>query len=87
MPIKKSAIKYLRKTKRRTSRNKAVKSITKAVVKKTRQTILGKDKSKATESLKKAIKALDKAAQNKRIKKNKAARLKSRLTKQVNKLT
>lgn len=87
MPIKKSAIKYLRKTKKRTSRNKAVKSITKDAVKKTRETILGKDKNKASESLKKAIKTLDKAAQNKRIKKNKAARLKSRLTKQVNKLS
>ncbi|XOU94140.1 MAG: 30S ribosomal protein S20 [Candidatus Kerfeldbacteria bacterium] len=87
MPIKKSAIKYLRKTKKRTSRNKAAKSITKDVVKKTREIILGKDKNKASESLKKAIKTLDKAAQNKRIKKNKASRLKSRLTKQVNKLS
>jgi len=87
MPIKKSAIKYLRKTKQRTSRNKAIKSKVKTVVKKTRQIIESKDKNKATESLKKAIKDLDKAAQNKRIKKNKASRLKSRLTKQVNKLS
>ncbi len=86
MPIKKASFKDLRQTKKKTSRNKAVKSTLKANVKKTRTIILGKDKNAAAEALKLTIKNLDKATQNKVIKKNKASRLKSRLAKQINKL-
>ena len=86
MPIKKAAWKHLHQTKKRTVHNKKMKDSLKSLVKKTRQALGLKDKNKAVEALKKAVKALDKAAQKKLIKKNKASRLKSRLTKQLNAL-
>lgn len=86
MPIKKAGHKHVRQTKRQTARNRAVKEKVKAAVKGTRSALGVGDKPKATEALKRAIKTLDKAAQNKVIKKNKASRLKSRLTKGINKL-
>jgi len=86
MPIKKAAIKHLRQTKRQTIRNKKVKDQLKYLIKQTRRALGIKDKNKAAEALKKAVKALDKAAQKKIIKKNKASRLKSRLARQLNKL-
>jgi len=78
MPIKKAASKHLRQTKKLTAKNTAVKNKLKAAVKAARKAMAGKDKGKAS---------LDKTAQNKVIKKNKASRLKSRLTKQLNKLS
>lgn len=48
--------------------------------------VANKDKKDAIEFLPKVYKALDKAAKTNLIKKNTAARLKSRLTKTVNKL-
>jgi small subunit ribosomal protein S20 len=86
MPIKHAAFKHLRQTKKRTINNKKAKASLKALVKSVRLAITGSDKKKAAEALGKAIKALDKAAQKKIIKKNKAARLKSRLARQVNAL-
>jgi len=86
MPIKKAAFKHLRQTKKKTAINLKAKNQLKNLVKQTRKALGLKDKNKAVEALKKAVKALDKAAQKKLIKKNKAARLKSRLTQQLNKL-
>jgi len=84
MPTKKAAIKHLKQTKIITARNKAVKVNIKKAVKDARKYLALKDKAKAAEAVAKASKILDKAAQNKIIKKNKASRLKSRLSRQLN---
>ncbi len=87
MPIKKSAKKYMRVTARKTARNKIVKGILRSAVKKTREAAAAGNFEEAQKWLKTSIKALDKAAQKKVIKKNTAARKKSRLNKLVKSLT
>ena len=77
-------VKNVRKTKKRTARNRRAKAFLKDVVKTTRAAITNKAADVA-DSLKKAISALDKAVQRGIIHANKAARLKSRLTKASNK--
>jgi small subunit ribosomal protein S20 len=84
MPIKKSAIKHLRQTKKRTARNSKVKSELKEFIKKARKAVLIKDKTKLQELSQKLQKVIDKAAQKRVIKKNNAARKKSRLMRQIN---
>lgn len=74
MPIIKSSIKKVRKDKNRTERNRKREAVLKTVVKKAR-----KDNSPA--ALSKAFSALDKAVKVNLIHKNKASRLKSRLSK------
>lgn len=86
MPIKKSAFKHLRQTKKITIRNKLAKENLKKAIKAARKLLALKDKTKAAEAVTKASKTLDKAAQHKIIKKNKASRLKSRLSRQLNKI-
>ncbi|OGE14867.1 30S ribosomal protein S20 [Candidatus Daviesbacteria bacterium RIFCSPHIGHO2_12_FULL_37_11] len=76
MPIIKSAIKKLRKDKVRTVKNKVKKETLKALIKKVRV-------NKTPENLSAVFSALDKAAKTNLIHKNKAARLKSRLSKGV----
>ncbi|QQG43709.1 MAG: 30S ribosomal protein S20 [Candidatus Daviesbacteria bacterium] len=74
MPIIQSAIKKLRKDKIRTARNRVRSANVKNLIKKARQT-------KTPAALKAVFSALDKAAKVKLIHPNKAARLKSRLSK------
>ncbi len=74
MPIIKSAIKKVRKDKGRTERNKKRETALKSLIKKARI-------SKSVKTLTDAFSALDKAAKVKLIHPNKAARLKSRLSK------
>lgn len=81
MPIKDSAKKYMRVTSRRTQRNKIIKGVMRSAMKKTRDAVASGDQAIAKEWFTKAQKALDKAAQKKVIKKNTAARRKSRLAK------
>ncbi len=76
MPIIRSAIKKLRKDKVRTAKNRKRKLILKAAIKKIRST-------KSKKDLQAVFSALDKAAKVRLIHKNKAARLKSRLSKLV----
>lgn len=76
MPIIRSAIKKVRKDKTRTTRNKKRENNLKSAVKKARV-------SKTAKDLQAAFSALDKAAKVKLIHPNKAARLKSRLSKVV----
>jgi small subunit ribosomal protein S20 len=83
MPIKKSAKKYMRVTVRKTARNKKVKGSFRSAIKKTREAITAGKMEDAKIWLKASIKSLDKAAQKKIIKKNTAARRKSRLNKLV----
>ncbi|MFA5776974.1 MAG: 30S ribosomal protein S20 [Parcubacteria group bacterium] len=83
MPIKKSAKKYMRVTERKTAKNKITKGIFRSNIKKTKEAIVAGNKEEAGKWLKASIKSLDKAAQKKVIKKNTAARRKSRLNKMV----
>lgn len=76
MPIIKSAIKKVRKDKIRTARNKKRELTLKALIKKARVTKSAKDTQAA-------FSALDKAAKVNLIHKNKASRLKSRLSKGI----
>jgi small subunit ribosomal protein S20 len=86
MPVKKSALKALRQSKAHQERNKKIKSDIIALIKKVRKAVLAKDKAKASDWLKQTIKRIDKATQKGIIKKNTAARRKSRLSKLVNAL-
>lgn len=86
MPQKKSAAKALRQSKKIAIHNKTIKDNVKNLIKKTKKAVETKAGDKALESVKEAIKAIDKAAQKKIIKKNTAARKKSRLMKKVNSL-
>ena len=79
MPIKEAAKKYMRVTERKTARNKIVKGTFKGAIKKTREAVKAGDTDEAQKWLKTAIKSLDKASQKKVLKKNTAARKKSRL--------
>lgn len=83
MPIKTSAKKYMRVSARKALRNKTVKGIAKSAIKKTREATKSGDIQTAQTELKVAIKALDKAVEKNIIKKNTAARKKSRLNKLV----
>jgi len=76
MPIIKSAIKKVRKDKTRTARNKKRELALKSAIKKART-------SKSAKDLQAVFSALDKAAKVKLIHPNKAARLKSRLSKLI----
>lgn len=85
MPITKSAEKALRQSIKRNKTNLKQKEAYKDVVKKTRKLVLAGKIKEAQAYLSTAYKTLDKVAKNGFIKKNKASRLKSRLTKLVNK--
>lgn len=84
MPQKKSAVKALRQAKKLAIHNKKIKDDIKTLIKKTKKAIEAGAKDQALELAKQAIKAIDKAAQKKIIKKNSAARKKSRLMKKIN---
>ncbi|HLC90089.1 MAG TPA: 30S ribosomal protein S20 [Patescibacteria group bacterium] len=86
MPRVQAALKALRQTKKRTAQNKQVKSQLTALIRKVRKSIAAKDQTLAQKWLKETIKRLDQAAQKKVIKKNTAARKKSRLARRVNAL-
>ena len=86
MPIKKSAIKDLRQNKTRAARNKKIKSDLVALIRKVNNAVTAKDSAKAQDWLKQAIKRIDKAVQKGIMKKNTAARKKSRLAKAVKSL-
>ncbi len=84
MPLRhKSAQKRARQTKKRTIHNKQYKAKIRSVIKKVRTQ---KDKTAAETELKKAVSTLDRAATKNIIHKNKAARLKSKLSKYIKSL-
>ncbi len=85
MPNKKSAEKELRKNVKRNAANKQVSNKLKNLTKTNLKQIAAGDK-KVKESFTQTIKAIDKAAKKGIIKKNTAARKKSRLMKKVNTL-
>ena len=77
MPRHKSAKKALRKSERLREHNKAIKNRLKTAFK---VALTETDAAKKTEQIKKAFSLIDKAAKRKLIPKNRAARLKSRLS-------
>jgi len=87
MPNTKSAAKELKKTHKRTIRNKAAKKNLKELSKTFARAFTKKEKETTSEIAKKAIKAYDRAASKGIIKKNTAARKKSRIMKKVNSLS
>ena len=83
MPITKSAAKALRQSKRRQVRNVARKNKYKGLIKEFKQAIIAKQFDQAKTLLPRVYQSLDKAAKTNVIKKNKASRLKSRLSKHL----
>jgi small subunit ribosomal protein S20 len=78
-----SAIRDIRKSRRRAERNQAVKSAIKTFVKKTRNAIANGDEN-AAELLSQTSAVVDKAAKRKIIHRNAANRRKSRLARRLN---
>lgn len=83
MPNIKSAKKRILVSARRKEENTLVNSSMKTAVKNVEKAVKGNDKEKAAENLKIASRRIDKAVGSKLVHPNKAARLKSRLTKAV----
>ncbi|OGG40758.1 30S ribosomal protein S20 [Candidatus Jorgensenbacteria bacterium RIFCSPLOWO2_01_FULL_45_25b] len=83
MPNTTSAEKALRQTKRRRIQNLKAQKETREVIKTYKKLLASGDKNKAKEALPLVYKKLDKLAKKKVIKKNKASRLKSRLSKKL----
>ncbi|OGY91424.1 MAG: 30S ribosomal protein S20 [Candidatus Komeilibacteria bacterium RIFCSPLOWO2_02_FULL_48_11] len=86
MPIKQSAVKELRKTKKRTARNRSAKSNIKDALKKVTKALQSKDIVAARAAAQEAVKILDKAAAKHIIHRNKAARKKSRVFAAIKKI-
>lgn len=84
MPNIKSAKKRVITNAKKGEANTVIKSSMRTAVKKSEKAIKANDKKLAEENLKVAIKRIDKAQASGIIHKNKAAREKSRLTKQTN---
>lgn len=76
----------MRVTERKTQQNKITKGIFRNAIKKTREAVAAGKIEDAQKWLKAALKSLDKASQKKVIKKNTAARKKSRLNAFVKKV-
>lgn len=83
MPNTKTAEKANRQNIRRKIRNVKQKDILKESIKEYKKLIIGKQTEAAEKQLSTVFKKLDKAAKTNIIKKNKASRLKSRLSKKV----
>lgn len=83
MPNLKSAAKRNRQALQRRDRNRAVKSTIKTQIKKTHSTATAGDAAATTTDFRLSVKKIDQAASKGIIHKNKAARLKSRLSKAV----
>ena len=85
MPITKSAKKALRQNLKRKARNLVYKNKIKNLMKEAKTLVLQKKIEEAKKNLPQIYKILDKAAKVGLIKKNTAARKKSRITKLINK--
>jgi small subunit ribosomal protein S20 len=83
--ITKSAQKAYRQNLTRRERNNKQKIALKKLIKEYKKLVSGKNLEKAKEKISAVYGALDKAAKTNLIKKNNASRLKSRLTKLINK--
>lgn len=86
MPIKKAAFKAVRQSKKRRTRNLQIKKNLTLAVKAGRRLVESKKTEEAKTAILKTIRLIDKAASKGIIKKNTAARKKSRLIKKLNSL-
>jgi len=86
MPIKKAAKKALRQSKKRYLQNKEVKEGIAYWRRRLKRALEEKDKEKLKKIGQILTKLLDKAAKKRLFKKNKSARLKSRMWKKINKV-
>ena len=86
MAITKTAKRGIRTSARKKVYNDRRKKVMKEIVKDVRTLSLAKNKKTAEVALSKAYKAIDKAAKTKLIKKNTAARKKSRLARAIRKM-
>lgn len=84
MPNIKGAIKRVRSNNRKKDVNTIVRSSMATAVKKFEKAVKDNDKETAAKNLNIALQRIDKAVNSKLVHKNKAARLKSRLTKKLN---
>jgi small subunit ribosomal protein S20 len=80
MPNNRNAAKAARQSEKRRLRNRVARTSLRNIVRKTREVVVSADPAIAADALKTAVVKLDKAASKKFIHKNKAARMKSRLT-------
>jgi small subunit ribosomal protein S20 len=80
MPNNRNAAKAARQSEKRRLRNRAARTSLRTVVRKAREAVSTGDQTAAEAALRTAAKKLDQAASKKFIHKNKAARLKSRLS-------
>jgi small subunit ribosomal protein S20 len=80
MPNNRNAAKAARQNEKRRLRNRSARSSMRTLVKKVRDAAAGTDPAAAEAALRTAVKRLDQAASKKFIHRNKAARLKSRLS-------
>lgn len=85
MPIKQSAKKYVRVTDTKTQKNRKIVGVFRNALKKTREAVTNQNLDDAKEWLKKAVKSIDKAVEKNVLKKNTAARKKSRINATVKK--
>jgi len=83
MPIIKSAKKALRQAKRRQDKNRKWKDAVRGAVKTVEKAVVAKKTDAAIKAIPLAYKTIDKAAKKHILTKNRAARMKSRLTKLI----
>ena len=86
MPQLKSSAKRLRQSQKRAARNKIVKNNLDYLFRHFKKALKAKDEKQLQELAQKLIKAIDKAAKKNILKKNTAARKKSRIAKKLNTL-
>ncbi|MFZ2488324.1 MAG: 30S ribosomal protein S20 [Anaerolineae bacterium] len=82
----KSSLKRIRTSEKRRQRNRVVRGGTRTAVKRARLGLAGKDVAVAAEAVQGAVSALDKAVAKGVMHKNSAARRKSRLMRQLNRV-
>ncbi|MGQ0637547.1 MAG: 30S ribosomal protein S20 [Planctomycetaceae bacterium] len=80
MPNNRNAAKAARQNEKRRLRNRTARSSLKTLIKRVREAVAKNDGAAADSALQSAVKRLDQAASKKLIHRNKAARLKSRLS-------
>lgn len=79
MPTQRASFKHLRQTKKRTIKNRAEQERMKSAIKKVQRAAAAKQGADLETLIRTAVQAIDKAAQHGIIKKNAAARKKSRI--------
>ena len=87
MPIIKSSVKYLRRTERRTARNRAAQGKLRSTLKRARAAIAAGQTDAAQKAVAEALPVIDRAPGKGVLHKNAAARHKSRLMRRLSKLS